>query len=335
MSLSVAKDFAGEKDVDQTFLTDVLCFFAGSRAGHVDRYGYSSPNFEGDKVQGGPLWSRFVEEHKGYYPFQDEPRLIAEHVNEIASTCRDATQFVELGVGSLGAFELKTLPVLEALLPIHYVAADINHDYAEDVVSLLKQRHPEMQATFKSCDFFEELPRIEDKSLLYLVGTTISNIEADLRFVTPQKALIKNLSRFANALKKGSHFVLTFDANQNEEDILAAYNHPRLAELNINFIELIKRELPTDGLFAEDFQHIMTWCPDSKLLTHEVAPRSDIKFSVAGHAFTLKAGTHLHQTNCFKFDEADFCSAAAQAGFEKTEIYSLQESSMRLATLTR
>lgn len=320
---------------DNAFLSDVLCFFAGSRSGHVDQYGYSSSHYPNDPVRGWQLWDEFLKQNESYYPFHDEPGLIAEHIDEITGLCFGATQFVELGVGSVAAFEQKTLPLLRSMKPIKYVAADVNHDYAEDVVGLLHAKEPTISAHFQIVNFYETMPALETRSLLFLVGTTISNIQADLRYITPRQALIKALTNFAKALPQGSHFVFTFDANDNVESIMKAYRHKKLEDLNVNFIELIRRDLPTEGLHAEDFEHFMDWDNEAKLLTQEIRPVRDITFSVAGHTFSLKKHTRLHASNCFKFSEEAMRDAAQKAGFSDIRFHRNAASPMRLAILTK
>lgn len=321
--------------INAPLLHDVLRFFSGERGGYVDGYGYSSSLSSDDPVCGGALWNSFIETHADYYPYRDEPLLIAEHAEEIASACRGTRTFVELGVGSIRAFEIKTLPLLQAMKPISYIAADINHDYAEGVLALLNKREPSIRADFRICDFFLCPPAQKEKSLFYLVGATISNIEADLRRTTPSQALTRSLRRFACAIPQGGHFVFTFDANHDEASVRRAYNHPLMAALNENFIELIKRDLPTRGLRANDFKHAMFWDDKARLLTHELVPQRDVSFSIAERRFDLPAGARLHATNCFKFSEETVERSSALAGFKTTRIHALKGSPLRLAILKK
>ncbi|MGE0109163.1 MAG: L-histidine N(alpha)-methyltransferase [Bdellovibrionales bacterium] len=320
---------------DKAFLCDVLCFFAGAQSGQVDMHCYSEPKHKDDLVCGGGLWERFVNAHEAYYLFCDDPVLIQQNTPLLAELCGNARLFVDLGPGSLEAFEKKTLPILQAVVPVRYEALDLNEHFLRDVVSCLHKRYPFTKACYRVANFFEEMLPLEENSLIFLSGSTISNIKADLRFETATINLTKALAHFGDALIEGGYFVFTYDSNQDEDSIRRSYDHPAMAAHNTNFIQLVRRELPTEGLCEEDFMHVTEWVPENHLLKQLLVLKRDVSFGVAGHRFDLEAGTKLHVTNCFKFTDDLIRDAARAAGFTKTHICTLENSPMRMAILEK
>lgn len=321
--------------INRHFLCDVLCFFAGLQSGQVDNYCYSESLTLNDPVQGGHCWEEFIKKHTGYYPYYDETALISQNLDKVVKLCEDTHNFIELGVGSVKAFKNKTLPLLQRLAPVQYHGVDLNEEFLVNVLDYLKEQEPFIQTTQGVFDFFERMPELKANSTIYLTGTTISNIKADLRYDTVKGCLTKTLRHFGDALNSGGRFIFTYDANQEEEAIHQSYAHEAMAKHNTNFISLIARDLPTSGLYEEDFEHSTEWVAKHHLLKQCLRVKEDIQFDIAGHSFNLKEGATLHVTNCFKFTDDIICHASKSAGFSDIKICKLDGSPMRLAILEK
>jgi len=333
-NVNFKQNYKKEK-IDKHFLCDVLCFFAGLQSGQVDNYCYSESMHPNDPVKGGDHWENFIKQHTKYYPYHDEIKLISKNLNNIVIECKNTSEFIDLGVGSIKAFKNKTLPFLKKLAPIQYKAIDINEEFIVHILDYLKKREPFIRTSSDVYNFFEHLSEFKKNSTMYLSGITISNIKADLRYETIERCLTKTLQHFSNALPNGGRFVFTFDSNQNEKSIKEAYNHQEMHKHNTNLISLIKRDLPTKNLYEENFDHFTKWIPEQHLLKHCLRVKKSINFDVAGHNFNLKANTELHVTNCFKFTDDLIYNTAKNAGFSKIKFYKLDNSPIRLVILKK
>ena len=94
---------------DEEFLGAAIALFSGFRAGHIGRYCYASPLSSTDTVRGAEHWSEFIRLHKAYYPYYDEVALIEASASHIADLCVGSKGLIELGSGSVEAFDNKTL----------------------------------------------------------------------------------------------------------------------------------------------------------------------------------------------------------------------------------
>ncbi len=318
---------------ESALFDDAVDLFTGMRRGHVGRYSYSEPLFSGDPVRGNELWASFVRQHRAYYPYYDEVKLIKRCLPELVNLCDDTRHFVELGAGSIEAFNNKTLPLIKALGPESYTVADICEHSAEEATERLNKILPRISVQQSIGDFFQSLPYVRPHSLMFLVGCTIGNNVVDWRYENGFVGLVRALRHFAAALRCGGHLVFTYDSNHDEVSLHRAYTHHYLDEMELVFLRCLERDLPSVKLNIQDFRHRVGWYPTKHLLAQEVEVIRDTTILLGGYTFHLQAGQKLHNENCFKYTDDMVMQAATAAGFVVTKLFSQAESPMRLAVL--
>jgi len=85
---------------DTGLMEDTQDWFTGRRAGHMSKWLYSSPEFEGDKVNGANMWANVVRGSKlgsSYYVYRDEYKAIADSIKKISSLIDAPCTIVDLG----------------------------------------------------------------------------------------------------------------------------------------------------------------------------------------------------------------------------------------------
>jgi len=316
----------------EEFYDGIVDLFTGYRAGHLGRYCFSSARNAADKVRGDEHWTQFIKTTNNYYPYHHQIEIIRDAADQIGKAISDASTWVDLGTGSLNSFERKVLPIIRSGKFNEIVFVDLCTTFSKIASSKLEQENLQIESKTFIGNFFEKLPLLTNKAVINLFGITLGNIIVDLPQETPEEILAQTMRHFAAPLlEHGGYFVFDYDTNTNEGSMHSSYDHPSYHAMEMSILERAKRDLPSINFDPENFEHITTWHPQWGLLAQELRAKIDMQFTIGPYKIDLSKGQSFRTGSSFKYsDEAIEC-AANKAGFKKLNLFTLPESTMRVA----
>jgi uncharacterized SAM-dependent methyltransferase len=133
--------------------------------------------------------------------------------------------------------------------------------------------------------------------LVLFLGGTIGNLDDDDRNVF--------LSGLRSDLAPAEHLLLGADLVKSPSRLLAAYDDRAgvTAEFNRNLIEVLRTQLDAEGLYVDDFQHVVRWNPDQHRIELWLRARRDVSayFQALCRDCQLAAGMELLTEISVKF----------------------------------
>jgi dimethylhistidine N-methyltransferase len=254
-----------------------------------------------------------------YYPTRTEIGILAEQAPEIAAAVGGGRAVIEFGSGS----SAKTPLLLRAVAPAAYVPVDISAEFLQASAAALATAFPGLPVVPVAADFtrpfrvpasLAELPRLG-----FFPGSTLGNLAPF--------AAVDLLRSFATTLGPASWLVIGLDLapgpGKRRETLEAAYDDAQgvTAAFNRNLLDRINRELGGD-IRQADFAHRAVWNADQGRIEMHLVARRDTRFSIAGRAFALAAGEHIHTENSYKWTLAEARLLARAAGWAPVQQWS-------------
>lgn len=316
----------------QEFYDGVVDLFLEQRAGHMGRYVFSSAKNANDCVCGDKHWTDFIHTSTAYYPYRHQIEIISCCAKQLGAITHDAPTYVDLGTGSLNSFEHKVLPILRAGQFKELIFVDLCHTFSKAATDRLEQEAFSLETSTFLGNFFTTLPLLTQKAVINLFGITLGNIIVNLPYETPERVLARTMEHFASPLREhGGYFVFDYDTNEDECLMHASYDHPSYHAMELTIAERIKRDLPTTDFNANDFEHITVWYPQWKLLAQELRTKSDLSFMIGPYRINALRGQSYRTGSSFKYSDEVIEQSAKSAGFNKVALFSLPDSTMRVA----
>lgn len=319
---------APEITVNQELLRDTLDLFSNRRAGHMGKWMYSYPLFEGDPVRGAELWAKVIENAKNgspYYVFNDERTLIQKASPQIASYLTQNYSLIDLGPGSRDAFTGKIEPIIKAGIHAReYIGVDISTSILDDIERQVQQSYPFISAKTVNTDFFEaafKYPSAQPAELSVLFGLTLFNLCIDPRIAgLPEQLLSSYLNRLASHFRtENGLLVITQDTNQDPEALAKAYETNRTYQCTL--LHRIARDLPIDGNYDPNgFELVMEFHPDTKAYSMSFQATKPMRFSIDGELFNVEKNERFYFHNCFKFSAEQFIDITRQSKLDHVEM---------------
>lgn len=293
----VERDQSG---VDLAFRADVLLGLAQSQKAVPARWFYDDA--------GSQLFEDITRLPE-YYPTRAETAILRERTVEIADLIGPGRAVVEFGSGS----SVKTPLLLSAIQPSAYVPLDIAGDFLRASSAALAAKFPGLPVYPVEADFMRrvELPHeVADLPKLgFFPGSTIGNMIA--------RTATDLLRSMRETLGEGALLLIGMDLVKDVSVLLAAYDDAAgvTARFNRNLLTRINREL--DGnIPVEAFAHEARWNdPFARIEMHLVA-REDVRFTVSGQTFAMRAGETIHTENSHKFTKRSAQMLLAAGGWE-------------------
>ena len=319
------------------FLNDMVDFFGGWRGGHIARHGYVG--------EGGKHYGQWLATNDAYRSrvTQAEIEIIATYAGTLAEICGSANHFVEAGVGSFKAFQMKTLALLVRLAArepeLRYTIADVSRLSYEDVAAQTsKLRLP--RPDFHEGNFFKTLPQLDRGSVVYIPGLTFTNIPEDAIHGDTSEILTTNLAFFAQSLQKGGTLIFSYATadgiDESGTQVKAFYDDPLIHKYQKSIFHRVADELPvSDNFDPSVFTIKHTWRPDKGVLTRHAVLEKPIDFDLAGQSFVLRPENFDgYMANNFRPSDRIMKEAAKAAGFKRSRVFSLPHSNVRLMACT-
>lgn len=279
----------GADDADPAFRRDILDGLSRSPKATPARWFYDT--------RGSELFEQITELPE-YYPTRTEIALLDAYCGKVAQIVGPGRAVVEFGAGSA----TKTPYLLKRIAPSAYVAVDISGDFLRESTGSLVQEFPGLPVCAVEADFTRpvELPNMLSNlpRLGFFPGSTIGNFEP--------AAAVDLLRSFRRSLGEGAMLLIGIDRIKNPGVLIPAYNDSRgiTARFNLNLLVRINRELG-GSIPLDSFRHIARWNDDAARIEMHLEALRDIRFTVAGKAFTMRAGETIHTENSHKYGERD------------------------------
>lgn len=307
------------------FTHDIVEFFSGRRAGHLSKWLYSNPQFEGDKVRGTETWKRGIEEAKrggDYYVFLKEKSVIQNAIPRLKDIFSRKLRMIDLGPGSEEAIRDKIMPFVQAYTPnvVEYVGVDVSRDTLVMAKKEVLAAGLPMEARSLERDFIQDSFFYGDRvsrEVAVIFGLTLCNMTIDPRVPgLPSKLLTSYFQRLKSHFSARERFLMvTQDVNQDPESLKRAYE--AFSDHYMRLLYRIQRDTPvTSGFDPEGFRLEVDYFKDTQACALCFVLKKDMSFSIEDEAFTLRKDQRLYFHNAFKFDVQTFLSAARTAGFD-------------------
>jgi uncharacterized SAM-dependent methyltransferase len=202
---------------DQT-LEDCYKFFATKDGADILSYSYIKAPFAYDNL---------IRNCEDYYLFKDEIELIKNNQLKLEKYLDGVESIIEIGPGSKLPVVNKTLPLLSYASDLkEYCPLDISVEYLREVCDIVRKSSPRVKIVPIELDimnhnnfYFNKLGygSYKKKKACIMLGGTLGNFDE-----RQQKSILQQIS---NILEPGNLFFITFDTNENEAEILKAYNN--------------------------------------------------------------------------------------------------------------
>lgn len=318
------------------FLLDVMQWFSRERDGHMGKWQYFEPNYNGDPACGSDLWANWAK--TDFYMLQNQAYLIEENVNHIAGLTGSVHNIFDFGPGDKKAVYSNTMPFVEAYKNElrGYISVDICDRYAVEAASLVSDQYKNVVPNPICKDFTAQLPVPKiSKSIALCFGSIIGNYEGkqNSRNVFPK--LINELKLIKQNLPSSSHIVIGLDGNNNENSLYESYDHEVHAAYEINVMHRIKRDLMPieEGFMPDAWEYKMAWYPESYQFCHIAKSTADQSFYIGMQKFKIKKGDEFVVDNSYKFPAGVFQQASILAGYEPVASYQDSDKKMALHLL--
>lgn len=263
-------------------------------------------------TKGSALFEKICETPE-YYVTRTEIALLKQACPEVAARVGSSVDILEPGSGAGEKVRL----LLDALdEPRSFILIDISKSAVELSASALRESYPELDVVPLVADFTQnfDLPqsfveKTPHRKLIFFPGSTISN------FAPPEaKTFLEGLRR---VLSPGDFLFIGVDRVKSRQLLEAAYDDAQgvTAAFNLNLLERIARELPTD-LDAEKFRHQALYNSKESRIEMHLVSKEEQKVQIAGEEVHFEAGETIHTENSYKYTPHAFERLAQSAGFE-------------------
>lgn len=306
-------------DADEGYLSDVFDMLTEHNQGHMECWEYSTAQYSGDPAGGGHFWAQLICNPGSYYLVEEE-KLLVKQVLKFSSEnfLNNIRTVIELGPGSINSLENKTIPFLRGSSSINtYIAVDSEASQAQFATQYVEKntnisRTISCHKSFK--DFSLNTPRLEPSALV-MWGGTIGNIPGNIG-ADSRSPLIKSLSHYNEILASGDYMLITFDTQENEQEILNAYNQPLMSACFLSTLHRLVRDNLVSGDFdPNQWRHESIWIPGKMQCAHTLFPVVDQNFTLNAHKVHIPRFKRFVTNNSYKFKAETMKQVAAEAGF--------------------
>lgn len=297
-----------------------LELFEGRKAGHMGAFEYANGGMK--------LWDKFLAEngtHDRYYIPLEEQALIERCAHMSANLLKAAktmkvtlvsrgpgTKFASKEGALVRAFGVAGIEVAKV------VYIDVSKPALNQSIKEGKLLLPHAEHEIISGDIFDPETRHKYKVVGTEVGTcfggTPMNAYGRHDMEPPYSAVEENLSGIRGQQRKGSHFIASYDHNQDQETVEAAYAGQ--TEFAKHMLE-INQHL---GMDTSNVDFVVEFNKGTGILAHGFRFNEDKSFEVGGRVRKIDAGTTLFFNNSVKFDQHQTATCYAHSGYSYAKL---------------
>lgn len=290
------------KTKDNEFSLAIKQWLSSEVTGHLGAYMYT--NDDNDK--------RWKNGHssKSYYLGRDDKATFDIALKELDI---QAANFFDLGPGGEASVRAKTLPITRKINAKNYYPVDLSAAFAHSALTLMKDEL-KISGTPIASDFFKPLSISRPDSLIAIMGGTIGNFETYIDVKQLQSRLSSIFVNYRNAISSSGYFLVSFDANNNAQEIVDSYN-------SLEFNELIMGRL-SEIIDTSEFAFEVLWKPENYQLALGVRSKIDQFVSFEDEKFAIEKNEFLPVLNSYRFPVPFVIKAAGIAGWKHLHSWS-------------
>ena len=293
-------------------IADVRNLFTGKKSGHLGYLLYGPTHIPYTDFLDIDYWS-VNQSNKNFYISDEEIELLKTVTSDLKLT---ASTMIDLGPGEDVAILQKSLPVLKKIQASSYIAVDLVNSYVDKAITFSNLPSKKYQTNF----FDSVLPFKTSNALLFMAGSTITNIPVDASVSDATLELSYYLRNFRFAVDDRSHFLIGYDANQDTNLLNQSYNNKVFANVIENLVWRIRQETGFD-MDPSAFSYKGTWIPEEHRFAHHLIVTKDTCVAGVGELWRFRAGQRLHVQNSYKFPVSVMDRAAENAGWKTKKIW--------------
>ena len=257
-----------------------------------------------------------------YYLPHVEAALISKNLTQICDHLSNSDILIELGSGAHEVFFSKTQKILSNLPHINkYFPIEICEESLEDTIKHAKIFNSSIEVKGLLDDFFKDSWSYltSPETVVVCFGNTLGNVPERLN--KPAVNLQKKLQQIRNNLPKGAKFLIGYDCNPNQQDILRTYGNDIFEEYVLNVFHKISSKVATFGFNASDFRCETTWHPQSFACIRNAVLLRDVSFLIGKKHFSFKQGDSFPFAYSYKYPVSYFSEVAKKANFESVDAF--------------
>lgn len=305
-------------DENELFLSDMQALFRKERHGHVGAWQYSDRQTDNDPVRGAYLWESFLKATKDYYPLINSMKLIKDKSGLLIGQRDEPTWLSDFGCGSAKATRGKVIPIKQHFKNITgYSPIDRSHTFLIEASGAMDNEQKGISIKAFQADYVEdEIKLPHGKNFGVFLGSTISNIEGHPQDGIPVEEIISLMAKLKEVLGDNSELLMDYDANQDEQSILASYMHELQMEFGRNIMHRVVRDLPVYGDFDPNaWRYDPVWHEKTHQLCHTIVSERNMDFYIGNERFKIMAGERFILNNSFKYPVEKMREWCQQAGW--------------------
>lgn len=246
-----------------------------------------------------------------YYVSDDEKSVLNIVLKEINLAVEN---YIDLGPGGKDAVLSKSIPLMQAVKANSYYPVDISSVFAKTALATVKE-HTNKSGQPVIADFFEKIPIVKEDAILTIMGATACNFETIIERKYLKERLSKIYSNWRSVISKRGYFLLSFDANENEHEIVSCYNNAEFSDL---VRSCIAKDIDTQG-----FDYEVVWTPNNYQLATGLRSNREQDIVYCGTKYHIAKGIFLPVLNSYRLPEHFVIDAANNAGWRHIKTWTV------------
>lgn len=328
-------NIAPQIEIREAFEVDTYTWFTKKRYGHMSKWQYMEPTYDGDPVNGAVLWDKWEQEaSKGDNMLNRQGQIIKEQINDMVSLTKPCHTLIDLGPGGINAVSKNTIPFIDGYKQEldSYIAIDITKEATFNASNYIKSINSDIKTHALHEDFLNTdlvIPH-EGKTIALIMGGTIGNIETKPNTPDALGLMANRITQLKRSLPDGTIIFIGLEATQTPEILYDSYDHPAHTEMEVNFMHAIKRDLLSDedGFDPYAWKYAMKWYPQAHQFCHIAQATELQRFNMMGKDIRFAKGSQLIIDSSFKFPVLAMQRSAQMANTEYLKPFSDNEGRM-------
>lgn len=312
------------------FLEEAIDLFTHKRQGHLIHRMYMNS----DALA---YWSRFMK-HDGYYVTRSESILIQRYASVVGDMAHhpEGVTGIENGPGTNSAMKRKSGIFFSAMPHLHtYIGRDWSPEISANIPHVMNDFLPDAKIVSDQSNFLKDgLPVCKGRKVLAEFGLTSGNMAGFPSDPFPRHIFQRDMIFQRSLLDDGDIYVISFDANQDEQSVTYAYTSDWLTQWGREVFRIMKDVLPIEGDFdPEAFVFHPIWHKESHINTNNMVAMRHMEFSLGGIPVVVHEGEPFGITNSYKIPVELFSDIAKRSGFEMGGLFQDSAKRMTMAVL--